>query len=186
MMIINSAHLLEKDLSGEFLVDPSKFSILRKSTGEGNYRFTAPVTTRFRAMRVKNIIEVEGAVSTVVGLTCGRCLTEFDLPFRTHFTLTYAGKTGNEKQNPDDSPEDDADATMESRMAGMIPFKGPELDLRDGVQEQIMLALPGRPLCRNSCKGLCPVCGIDLNEESCECEQPPAEHPFDVLKGLKL
>src|SRR5690606_29976088 len=48
-------------------------------------------------------------------------------------------------------------------------FHGPEIDLRALLREVVALALPVQPLCRESCRGLCPACGVDRNVEPCDC-----------------
>lgn len=57
------------------------------------------------------------------------------------------------------------------------------LDLDALVCEDVFLAMPSRFLCRKDCKGLCPVCGADLNEGDCGCK-PAADPRWDALKDL--
>jgi uncharacterized protein len=45
------------------------------------------------------------------------------------------------------------------------------IDLDPVVREQLLLALPGYPVCREDCKGLCTVCGVNLNERDCGCDR---------------
>ena len=54
------------------------------------------------------------------------------------------------------------------------------------VWEQILLEAPVQPLCKESCKGLCPVCGTDLNRSSCGCDRGGSESKFAALRTLKL
>lgn len=56
-------------------------------------------------------------------------------------------------------------------------------DLDGLVREDIYLALPSRFLCKDDCKGLCPVCGKDLNNGECGCEKP-TDSRWDALKEL--
>ena len=66
------------------------------------------------------------------------------------------------------------------------------VDITDDIREDILLEIPTRFKCSEECKGLCPGCGADLNEEPCRCKkqkkkQPPKEdHTWDALDGLKL
>ena len=62
---------------------------------------------------------------------------------------------------------------------------GDQLDLLPMVRELALLDAPESPLCRPDCAGLCPICGIDLNDGSCSCEAPKSPSPWDVLDGLK-
>lgn len=61
-----------------------------------------------------------------------------------------------------------------------------EVVVDDEVRQNILLALPAQPLCRSSCRGLCPVCGMNRNTKTCGCSGITKENPFGVLKNLKL
>jgi len=54
----------------------------------------------------------------------------------------------------------------------------------DLVRETIILALPLKPLCSEDCKGLCPVCGTDLNKSQCNCIKKETDPRWEKLKGL--
>lgn len=58
------------------------------------------------------------------------------------------------------------------------------LVLEDVVREQVLLSLPDRLLCKHNCKGLCPHCGQNLNEASCNCESQKADPRWNALKDL--
>jgi len=59
-----------------------------------------------------------------------------------------------------------------------------EVDLTPLVHEQTMLALPTRPLCRETCRGLCSRCGANLNAGPCDCQEVPADGRLAVLHAL--
>ena len=61
----------------------------------------------------------------------------------------------------------------------------PVVELGELFRQQLLLAVPEKRLCREQCAGLCPECGIDLNEQQCECSIRLVDSPFAVLKGLK-
>ena len=52
-------------------------------------------------------------------------------------------------------------------------YRDEVLDLDDLVREEVLLAMPYKPLCKSDCRGLCPHCGVDLNTETCQCAPPP-------------
>ncbi len=60
------------------------------------------------------------------------------------------------------------------------------LDVDDDVRQHLLLALPAKPLCSASCKGLCTRCGTNLNKGPCGCPPDKKSSVFDVLKNLKL
>jgi uncharacterized protein len=180
-MRISTEELKETSLALEFEAAAERFPALREMVRGCECGFTGPIRTRLRAMRVGDMVEVEGEIRTSVRLSCGRCLVEFVAPLETAFALTFARKrpAGDEPAAPD-VQEIGADA------AGLVYFQGEEIDLTEGIQEQVILALPLRPLCSEACKGLCTRCGADLNTDACRCPKEPAEGPFAILRQLKL
>ncbi len=58
------------------------------------------------------------------------------------------------------------------------------LPLEDVVREQVLLTLPGRTLCREDCKGLCPHCGADRNATECTCDNTVADSRWSALAGI--
>ncbi len=69
-----------------------------------------------------------------------------------------------------------------------------EVDLTEDVREELLLAVPSCFYCSPDCKGICPVCGTNLNHASCDCDRTPAEpesdpaapSPWDQLDALNL
>lgn len=59
------------------------------------------------------------------------------------------------------------------------------LVLEDVLREQVLLSLPARTLCRQDCKGLCPRCGRNLNNEPCACEDTPSDPRWSALSDLR-
>ena len=59
-----------------------------------------------------------------------------------------------------------------------------DLDLTEWSQDAIGLEFPVKVLCRTDCAGLCPHCGTNWNEASCDCEPPTGDSRWDALKGL--
>lgn len=63
-------------------------------------------------------------------------------------------------------------------------FHGDIIDLGNCINEQIVLALPMKFLCRADCRGFCPVCGTNLNQEECHCSEQKIDSRFEKLKSL--
>jgi uncharacterized protein len=53
------------------------------------------------------------------------------------------------------------------------------------MREQFYLALPMKPLCREDCKGLCPICGVNRNRETCSCRSEWVDPRMEALRKLK-
>jgi uncharacterized protein len=179
MLRIHLDHLKEKSLSLDMAVPAERFPILRRMMQAGECGFAGPISIRLKAIRIGELVEVDGECDASLRLTCGRCLREFTSPVQFVFALTYA-------------PEPSAAAVERSvplrpgdEDAGLLGFHGDTIDLHEGIQEQIILSLPLRPLCAESCRGLCARCGADLNEGPCGCRPSDADSAFALLRHLK-
>jgi uncharacterized protein len=82
----------------------------------------------------------------------------------------------------------------ESRRAGRfdnrenvveLPAGAKSVDLTEYVRSELLVTVPFKPLCKETCKGLCPRCGTDLNAGSCECKPEQAESRWEALRHLK-
>lgn len=101
-------------------------------------------------------VVVTGSAEVPVALLCGRCARFFSTNAKKEsFLRAYAW---------DDHPE--------------------TLDLTEDLREELLLELPGYPLCRPDCKGLCPQCGRNLNEGDCGCPPPETEAGSDAWAAL--
>jgi uncharacterized protein len=60
-------------------------------------------------------------------------------------------------------------------------FSGDGIALADVVTEQVILSMPMKVICRPDCRGLCPVCGADLNRVICDCPKARGDSPFAAL-----
>jgi hypothetical protein len=65
-------------------------------------------------------------------------------------------------------------------------YTGETVNLESILREQVLLTLPLKPLCAETCKGLCPGCGTDLNQETCQCPAEESTSPLAILKKIKL
>ncbi len=66
----------------------------------------------------------------------------------------------------------------------VYPLVDDQVDLEDLVHDAVLLELPIAPLCQEGCRGLCPMCGVNRNEQACRCETPRDERwaALDVLR----
>ncbi len=85
--------------------------------------------------------------------------------------------------DPDD-PAAGAWAAAPGSDEDVDPVVDDSLDLGPLVRDAVLLELPLAPLCRADCRGLCPQCGADRNEEDCRCVAPvdPRWASLDVLR----
>ncbi|MDP4858084.1 MAG: DUF177 domain-containing protein [Desulfobacterales bacterium] len=155
-------------------------SLLEISRG-GECVFLMPLTIDLRIRRIGQLFEATGRFETRVRLLCSRCLADYETPLAADFILSFS------REQPEAAdPSQHAEIELGAEEIGLILFHGEEIDLRDAVQEEVLMAVPMKTLCRPECKGLCPQCGTDLNQDDCGCERKTINPKFAVLKGLKL
>ena len=143
------------------------------------------------------ILEVR--VSSVIEMTCGRCLEPFSLPVYADVTTRFvppadfakvtaetAARAGGLKAGDADEDNDEGEASEpEGKDVGIAEYREDKIDLGEVVREQLYLALPMKPLCQEDCKGLCPVCGGNRNREACTCQQEWVDPRMAALKEWK-
>lgn len=121
---------------------------------------------------------VKGQVQCTILSTCDRCCTEVTLSLAANFV--YICMIGSEE---DEQGRQETECRQEDY--NKLYLKEPVIELGELYREQIYLSIPSQILCNDACKGLCQVCGIDLNQRACDCQQVDQESPFAVLRQLK-
>jgi len=101
-----------------------------------------------------------------LGVDCVRCLETFEQPIQSKFEELYAF---------------DKRSVTESNL--FVPEDG-QIDLEPIFREYALLEVPISPTCKPDCKGLCPVCGENLNKVDCGHAGTSSDSPFAVLKDL--
>jgi uncharacterized protein len=64
-------------------------------------------------------------------------------------------------------------------------YEGDGILLEDALREQVLLEAPIRAICREDCKGLCPHCGANLNQQQCSCAEPLEDPRWAALKDIR-
>jgi uncharacterized protein len=134
-----------------------------------------PVSLRLGDVTVRGPMQVTGDVrGTVDGViakfaarapahfVCVRCLTEWSGEVTTEGTQHFTWV-----------PDEDGYAIEDH-----------QIDLSGPATDELALSIPAVPLCREDCKGLCPICGTDLNVDPCDGHGEESDSPFAVLKDL--
>ena len=134
---------------------------------------------------------VQAHASSRATLACSRCLAEFTLPVSTDFAQEYvpvdAGRGGGAQalgRRGAESAKSESGEGGTSSDEEPIAFSGPDIDLSSLVAESLALELPMKPVCRESCAGLCSICGSDLNLGRCGCRAETADPRLVSLKRL--
>ena len=126
--------------------------------------------------RMRETVFAEGTVSAALEVSCGLCLEPALLPIGGPFRYTFAPPPAQSEEERELQADDLEYAYYEEDT----------IDLDGVVFEQLLLQIPIKPLCKESCRGLCPHCGINRNEASCSCEGRPFDERLAALKQFKV
>lgn len=112
------------------------------------------------------ILEVRGLIRTAAQDFCYRCLTQTRVDLSIDFCFKFS------------------DISIEPEEEEIILFSGEEIELAPYIMDEILLNWPGQILCRPDCKGICPHCGVNLNETTCNCKDKEIDPRLMALKQL--
>jgi len=177
-MKVRTEHIKETVREYSFNESADSFPVLAEMVAAGECRFTGPVTVEINAGREMNHYRIDGVVRVPVQLECSRCLGSFAKSVVSRFTILFSENSG--------SNQDEDEVELEEKDLITASFEGDEIDLAPEIAEQVALEIPIKPLCSESCKGLCPVCGTDRNTGACSCTAEPKTSKFAALKDFKV
>lgn len=121
-------------------------------------------------------IRLRGRLSAGLELQCARCLEPVRQDVKRDFELLYRPLGA-------DAGRDELSVTDAEAEIGY--YQGEGLLLEDVLREQVLLALPLKVTCREDCKGLCPQCGKNLNQEQCSCSTEREDPRWTALKDVR-
>ncbi len=139
---------------------------------ETGFRFSTPLSVTGTVLwlpskEVLARLRVEGRLAQ----ECRRCLEPVSVHVEERFDLLFR-----------DAAEAGEDGDDESRL---FPGTATELDLTEAIREEMILSQSPFALCRPGCLGLCPRCGVNLNDEVCQCSSEEEDPRWDALRTLK-
>ncbi len=125
------------DIPEEGLIVSERFDPTEHELNTLDLRFTEPVQVTAEFQKQQDTVWVAVSAASATEERCGRCLEPSRQRYSGRFTLDY-------------------------------PSEGrTDLDVNDEIRQEIILSYPVKFICRENCRGLCPQCGINLNERSC-------------------
>ena len=139
----------------------------------------------FRAYRLGADVCLEGRQEAELQVPCSRCLETFRQTVAESFRLVLEPAGHRRPADPEAVAALERDGLCLGDELESGWFQGKEIDLGAFAREVLALGVPVKPLCREDCRGLCPRCGADLNQQSCACPPQNASSPFAALEALR-
>lgn len=174
-MKIKVGNIPEEGLELQFLRDGDWFRKVLPEKEKIDF-LLHKVDSYVSAKKIGETVSLEVGVETTVDLECCRCLETFTFPVKARFKYTFIPI--------DERIEEELELTSEDLSSGYYKDDVIELDLL--IFEQIALQIPIKPLCNDSCKGLCPYCGVNLNKADCKCQTKEIDIRFAALENYKV
>ena len=137
----------------------------------------SPLVVSVKLLNTGRSILVEGVFHLTVELVCSRCLTPFwqPLDFSVEEEFLPTVPVGGMTHVTTVEEGADEDLFIDAHQI---------LHLEEIVRQYSLLSIPVHPLCRPDCKGLCPICGQNLNEGTCNCREEEVDPRWAVLMDL--
>lgn len=156
-------------------------------------KFDGPLAINLTLTQQGGPITVTGSLEGTAIRQCVRCLTDFSDPLEVSVYAEFVRQPEDQAKVPAESSQrghkrasETAEPPTETEEEDEVYlYQGDHLDLAPMVREQVILAAPMQPLCREDCLGLCPQCGQNLNERRCACPPAPVPSPFRVLRDRR-
>ena len=143
--------------------------------GDAEYRLTVPLQVSTTHLRSGEELLFSGTIRGEIVGQCARCVEEYPFSLAREFSVVLS---------PQRQLGREWELSQEELSASF--YSGEIIDLSALVQEQILLALPSLPLCREECHGLCAHCGANLNLESCTCLPAWRDPRLAILSTLRI
>lgn len=170
-MLLDLSHLRSGVETLTRRYEPSAFELEHE-----DFRLAAPVDLVGEVRKDAQKVRLTGRLATTLGCECGRCLEPFTVPVDAKIDVILLPSSKNTGEAEQEVAEDDL---------GVSYYKDDVVDLGELMREQFYLAVPMKPLCQEDCRGLCPVCGINRNRETCTCETTWVDPRMEALKRFK-
>lgn len=161
---------------------------------EGAAGFKPKSVSKLKASfkKIAGRVLLKGSFEATVTAPCKRCVNDVDLVVPIAFELALVPEEKRARDDDDESTagEDDGKAARAGTFSiddvDSEPFDGKKIELDPIIREQLQLHLPVAVLCKDDCKGICAICGAELNEKECGCERKVVDIRLAKLKDIKL
>jgi uncharacterized protein len=158
-------------LPREGLKISKNFELFHDEIVEEDAVFLLPLHAEMSIKKVGEEVFVKGKIQTLLSFVCSRCLVPFEFPVDAAFDLVYLPEELEAAR--EELSGDDLEISF---------YYSRKIDLKEVVLEQLNLTFPIKPLCSNSCQGICPVCGKNINSGDCSCVTKDSDARLEKLK----
>lgn len=172
-------HIKDVPVSMHFDEPVETFPLLAGMQNDKSCSIAGNIQGDMTVTREYENIRVSGRITAPLALACSRCLADYPSFVDTTFTIFF--RKGEVITSSD---EDELELGEMDLLSST--YSGDEIDLTHEIEEQVAMEIPLKPLCSDSCKGLCHECGVDLNTSSCSCNKEPVTLTFSALKDFKV
>lgn len=145
----------------EFCTKSGRFPVVEK----------APVQFRIRHVKNRQVL-ISGKARLVIAIPCDRCLKEVPYEFEIEFEKDVNLNELNQSEAHDETAEE------------KNYIDGYNLDVDKLLYNEILIGWPMKILCCEDCKGICNVCGQNLNEGTCDCEDTSLDPRMSVIRDV--
>lgn len=142
-----------------------------------SFRFLGPIRIHLKLSRSGRTVLVESRIRAETEFSCDRCLERFVTRLNSNYKATL-------KPRPQGSPGGEVELEREDLETDY--YEGDEIDLTPALQDQLLLAIPPKAVCREECRGLCQRCGQNLNLKTCKCAGEDVDPRLQILKKIKV
>jgi len=132
------------------------------------------VTADFEVVPGDHVYYCHGQAETEARLECSRCLEPYQATLRGEIDFSIQEVADMNAVDRDEVPDNEL----------LVAAGSSEIDISRPVREALLLEVPLKPLCREDCRGLCPICGVNRNEETCDCKVEKTDPRWDALRDL--
>ncbi len=145
-----------------------------------------PIVAKINILPGEDGILFRGQILGKISLPCNRCAADSIVVLNQKFTsYEHLPKDPYVIGKNEDVPEEEL-AIDDAVVRNVLHGRGIEINPSALAWEEFSLALPVKPLCTVTCKGLCPICGCDKNTETCDCEKEVKDPRLAALHGLVI
>ncbi|HYI08424.1 MAG TPA: DUF177 domain-containing protein [Thermoanaerobaculia bacterium] len=120
----------------------------------------------------------DGTVTFTADMSCSRCADPYPFANTSTFHVRFRPRPEASRENEEVEITDEEELDVEFYSDRTIP-------LRDLALEQVQLSIPMKPLCDESCLGLCPTCGVNRSREDCSCGESIVDQRWGALKDIR-